>query len=293
VKKRFWKKPGLFSSGETEAFLRKRERYSVGACYRYLALRDESLYWYTENGFLLHVRRTLFPVFDFAEDAYRRRLPLPRRLEKICAGEGLHAAQGLVRDMELLGPALSLCGVIPSETIDYDLMELGYPREVPDSGRDPFSVVSPALPRANRDIILRVPGPEDADALFPLQAGYDQEEVLPRAAVFNLAVCRKNLEAIISTGLVLAAEYQGRLVGKININAESYTRSQIGGVYVDPACRGRGIGSALIAGFIRLFASRGKDFTLFVKKRNAAARRMYDRIGFTKLGDYRIDYFAV
>jgi RimJ/RimL family protein N-acetyltransferase len=288
VKNRFWKKPGLFSSGETEAFLRRRERYSVGACYRYLALRNESLYWHAENGFLIHVRRTLFPVFDFAEDACR--LPLPRRLEKIFAREGLHAAQGLVRDMELLGPALSLCGVIPSETIDYDLMELDYPRELTDSGRNPFAVMSP-VPPANRDIILRVPGPEDADALFPLQAGYDQEEVLPRAVVFNPAVCRKNLEAIISTGLVLAAEYRGRLVGKINLNAESYTRSQIGGVYVDPACRGRGIGSALIAGFIRLFASRGKGFTLFVKKQNAAARRVYDRLGFTKLGDYRIEYF--
>jgi ribosomal protein S18 acetylase RimI-like enzyme len=144
---------------------------------------------------------------------------------------------------------------------------------------------------ANRGVILRVPGPEDADALFPLQAGYDQEEVLPRAAVFNPAVCRKNLEAIISTGLVLAAEYSGRLVGKININAESFTRFQIGGVYVDPACRGHGIGSALIAGFIRLFAFRGKGFTLFVKKQNAAARRVYDRIGFTKLADYRINYY--
>jgi predicted GNAT family acetyltransferase len=80
-------------------------------------------------------------------------------------------------------------------------------------------------------------------------------------------------------------------VGKININAESFTRLQIGGVYVDPACRGRGIGGALIAGFIRLFAFREKGFTLFVKKQNAAARRVYDRIGFTKLADYRIDYF--
>jgi GNAT superfamily N-acetyltransferase len=289
VKNRFWKKPGLFSSGETEAFLRKRERYSVGACYRYLALRNESLYWHTENGFLIHVRRTLFPVFDFAEDVYR--LPLPRRLEKIFVKEGLHAAQGLVRDMELLGPALYGCGVIPSETIDYDLMELDYPREMADSGRDPPVGLPPVLPEANRETIFRIPGPEDTDALFPLQAGYDQEEVLPRAAVFNPAVCRKNLETIISTGLVLAAEYRGRLVGKININAESYTRSQIGGVYVDPACRGQGIGSALIAEFIRLFAPRGKGFTLFVKKQNAAARRVYDRIGFTKLADYRIDYF--
>ena len=277
MKNRFWKKTGLFSSGAVEAFLRKRERYCVGACYRYLTLRETSRCWYAENGFLIHVRRTLFPVFDFGKETYR--LSLPRRLEKILVKEGLHAAQGLVRDMELLEPAFFGCGLVPSETIDYDLMEMDHAREI---------AVNRTCPA---DLRLRVPGPEDADALFPLQAGYDQEEVLPRAAVFNPAVCRKNLEAIISTGLVLAAEHEGRLVGKINVNAESFARFQIGGVYVEPACRGRGIGSALIAGFIRFFAFRGKHFTLFVKKQNGAARRLYDRIGFSKLADYRIDYF--
>jgi predicted GNAT family acetyltransferase len=273
VKDRFWKKPGLFSSGETETFLRKRERYCVGACYRYRAMRDQSHCWSAKNGFLLYLRRTLFPVFNFGEET--RRLALPRRLEKILAEERLHAAQGLIRDMELLEPALS--GIVPSETTDYNLMELDHAREITGS--------------PNRNITLRVPGPEDVDALFPLQAGYDQEEVLPQAAIFNPAVCRKNLEMIVSAGLILAAEYEGRLVGKININAESFTRLQIGGVYVDPACRGRGIGSALIAGFIRLFAFRKKGFTLFVKKQNVAARRVYDRIGFTKLADYRINYY--
>jgi GNAT superfamily N-acetyltransferase len=277
VKSQFWKKQGLFSSGAAEAFLRKREQYCVGACYRYLTIKEKSRCWYAENGFLLHVRRTLFPVFDFGKETYR--LSLPRRLEKILVKEGLHAAQGLVCDMELLEPAFSGRGLVPSETIDYDLMELDHTRKIATNRTCPA------------DLRLRVPGPEDTDALFPLQAGYDQEEVLPRAAVFSPAACRKNLEAIVSTGLILAAEHEGRLVGKINVNAESFARLQIGGVYVEPACRGRGIGGALIAGFIRFFAFRGKYFTLFVKKQNAAARRLYDRIGFSKLADYRIDYF--
>ncbi|MDR2143283.1 MAG: GNAT family N-acetyltransferase [Treponema sp.] len=277
MKDLFWKKPGLFSSGEAEAFLRKREQYCVGACYRYLTMREKSRRWYAENGFLIHVRRTLFPVFDFEKETPR--LSLPRRLEKILVKEGLHAAQGIARDMELLEPVFSGCGLIPSETIDYDLMEMDHTRMISPNRTYPAG------------LRLRVPGPEDTDALFPLQAGYDQEEVLPRAAVFSPAVCRKNLEAIISTGLILAAEHEGRLVGKINVNAESFTRLQIGGVYVAPDCRGRGIGGALIAGFIRFFAFRGKYFSLFVKKQNAAARRLYDRAGFSKLADYRISYY--
>jgi predicted GNAT family acetyltransferase len=275
VKNRPWKTPGLFSSGGAEAFLRERERYCVGACYRYLTMKAKSRYWYTEGGFLLLVRRLLFPVFHFREKAGY--LPLPRRLEKIAAKEGFHAIQGLAKDVELLETALP--GNVPSETIDYDLMEL-------DRASETRRVPYPA------GVLLRVPGQKDINDLFPLQAGYEQEEVLPRAAVFNPAVCLYNLQAAVSTGRILAAEYEGRLVGKININAESFTRFQIGGVYVDPACRGRGIGGAMIAEFVRVFGSGGKGFTLFVKKQNAAASRVYGRIGFTKLADYRIDYFT-
>lgn len=261
--------------------MRKRERYCVGACYRYLSMRSKSRYWYTEGGFLLYVRRILFPVFHFPEESYC--LPLPPRLEKSVAEEGLHAVQGLAKDVELLETAFP--GVVPLETIDYDLMELDHVWMIRNQDRTD----SAAGTRAG--VLLRIPGPEDINGLFPLQAGYDREEVLPRSAEFNPAVSLHNLQAIVSSGRILAAEYEGRLVGKININAESFTRLQIGGVYVDQACRGRGIGSAMIAEFIRRFGSGGKGFTLFVKKQNAAARRVYDRIGFTKLADYRIDYF--
>jgi GNAT superfamily N-acetyltransferase len=295
VKNRFWKAPGFFSSGDAEDFLRTRERYCVGACSRYLNMKAN--YWYTQGGFLIHSRRILFPVFHFEEEP--RRLPLPRRLEKIVAKEGIHAVQGLVKDVELLetalfGGAFSAATLSagafsgggfpgPSEIIDYDLMELDYAPET----RGPAG----RIPNLS-GLVLRIPGPKDINDLFPLQAGYEQEEVLPRAAVFNPAACLLNLQKIVSGGLVLAAEYEGRVVGKINVNAESFTRFQIGGVYVEPAYRKRGIGGALTAEFIRLFGTKGKGFTLFVKKQNAAARRIYDRTGFKKLADYRIDYFT-
>ncbi|MDR1507230.1 MAG: GNAT family N-acetyltransferase [Treponema sp.] len=272
------------NSGKVETFLRARERYCVGACFRYLAGEKSCRHWYTENGFLLHTRRSLFPVFDFAEEAYRRPLVLPRRLEKTAEEEGIHASQGLVRDIELLRAALLKNGVTLSETIEYDLMELnGSDGKLPCCGER----VAPGLSR----LLLRVPGKEDMDRLLPLQAGYEQEEVLPQAAAFSPAACRKGLEALVRAGYVLAAEQDGRFVGKININAVSFTRIQIGGVYVDPAYRRQGIAGALVAAFVRRLSSTGKGFTLFVKKQNAAACRVYDRAGFTKLDDYRIDYF--
>jgi predicted GNAT family acetyltransferase len=78
---------------------------------------------------------------------------------------------------------------------------------------------------------------------------------------------------------------------QFNINAQSFTRLQIGGVYVLPEWRGRGIATSMTAALIRKLQSRNKDFTLFVKKTNLPARMAYDSIGFTKIGDYRINYY--
>jgi predicted GNAT family acetyltransferase len=133
---------------------------------------------------------------------------------------------------------------------------------------------------------------EDIDSLFPLQAGYEIEEVLPKGAQFNPALCRKGLEQLVKGGMILAAEMDGRLVGKININAVSFTRLQIGGVFVDPAYRGQGIAKMMTSEIIKLLLPLGKNFSLFVKKINTAAVKAYTKTGFTKFADYRINYYA-
>jgi predicted GNAT family acetyltransferase len=127
--------------------------------------------------------------------------------------------------------------------------------------------------------------------MFLLQSGYEQEEVLPTGAVFNPAACRLSLERLIAGEHVLAAEMKGRLVGKINTSAASFSRWQIGGVYVHPGYRGQGIACRMAAEFIRTLIREGKGVSLFVKKRNAAAQAVYRRIGFRSAGDYRISYY--
>jgi predicted GNAT family acetyltransferase len=81
------------------------------------------------------------------------------------------------------------------------------------------------------------------------------------------------------------------MVGKINTNAAAFTRSQIGGVYVHPDYRGLGIATGLTAAMVQELAAAGKGVSLFVKKRNLAAQRVYRRIGFRVIGDYRICYY--
>jgi predicted GNAT family acetyltransferase len=227
-------------------------------------------------GLLFYTRKSLFPVFAFSEEeTLDRNFSLPYSL----AVKGLHAMQGISFDIALLEAVLEKKGLKPSEQIVYDLMSLEYAQALraADAGR--------------RGLVIRKPGEEDLDALFPLQQGYEMEEVLPEGAEFNPQSCRRNLENLVRDGTILAAEQDGALVGKINVNAESFTRFQIGGVYVAREFRGRGIAQGMTEAMLQYLLPQGKSFTLFVKKHNAAARRVYEKTGFVKTADYGIDYF--
>jgi GNAT superfamily N-acetyltransferase len=185
--------------------------------------------------------------------------------------------QGLLGDALLLEAALADLGYHATEQRDYDLMIL---EKEPEEGG--------AFPRG---LELRRPGFTDLEALCPLQAGYEEEEVLPRGAVLNPAACRLTLSRILSGEQSLIACLDNRIVGKINTNAASFTCVQIGGVYVLPEYRGLGIGRRMTAVFAAELRARGRELTLFVKKTNPAAQKIYRRVGFAEAGDYRISYY--
>jgi predicted GNAT family acetyltransferase len=169
-------------------------------------------------------------------------------------------------------------GFYATEKIDYDLMCID------NSPSVEYTSIGPI------DLIIRKPQYADMDALAALQAGYEKEEVLPAAAEFNAAVSRLNMERIYAKEHMLVAELGGRLIGKINTNATTFTRCQVGGVYVEPAYRGRGIASRMAGEFTAELTAQGKGISLFVRKSNPAARRVYQRLGYKILGNYRINY---
>jgi predicted GNAT family acetyltransferase len=182
--------------------------------------------------------------------------------------------------MELLEANLGRRGLFASVRYDYELRGLDLP--------GPHAVSAEArIP----GLVIRTPGPGDMEALFSLQMNYEMEEVLPRDGRFNPAACRLGLERLLKTGIILIACLGNSVLGKININARSFTRLQIGGVYVDPAYRNRGVAQALTAALIRRLYPGDKKFTLFVKKANIPACRAYDKAGFVKIADYRISYY--
>jgi len=265
---------------EAEAFLREREKYCVSASWRFLNMKEsrDHIWYMPEAGggisaLLMHNRQSLFPVFGNTSQ-----IPVPRFLNRFLCKVYIHAIQGLRDDTERLEALMEDQGYYADERIEYNLMNLD-------------SIVSPLTRAAPSGLILRPPLPSDEDHLWALQSAYEREEVLPANANLDPAVVRLNIQNILKKEQVLLAELDGQIVGKINTSAESFTRYQIGGVYVRPDCRNLGIGSKMTATFAEGLLTQGKGLSLFVKKRNAAACKVYRKIGFSVTADYRITYY--
>jgi predicted GNAT family acetyltransferase len=260
------------------AFLQERESYCVSACSRIIKRNWflDDMWAFRErdaiSALFFHSQRSLFPIFNRNEN-----IPFPLFMERFLKKTSIHASQGLSVDVEILQNFIACFGIQPRQIIDYDLMAL-----------EGMPVIPSATPSS---LILRRPLPDDMDRLYRLQAAYEQEEVLPQGVEFSPAACRQTLEHIVAHEKIIIACIGSRVVGKINTTSASFSRYQIGGVFVHPDYRHQGIASRMAAVFSRLLCAEGKDITLFVKKRNATARAVYQRVGFRVFDDYRISYY--
>jgi ribosomal protein S18 acetylase RimI-like enzyme len=273
-----WRKCKEKDISNAEKLLRDNENYCVTACGRFL-LREPShehiwLLGGRAQGLIISSKSTLLPVF-----CGKKEIPSPEFLKGFLRFKKVHSIQGMLSEVIVLEKVLERTGRTAVDIIDYDLMGLDAP---------PLKDVRSKSPD---NLILRVPRMIDLDALAPLQAGYEKEEVLPKGSVFSPASSRVNIANIIARSPVLAAELDGKLIGKINVSAVSFTRYQVGGVYVHPDFRGMGIARCMAEEFIASLIKDGRGVTLFVKKHNIFAQKLYRGLGFTVKGDYRITYY--
>jgi predicted GNAT family acetyltransferase len=273
-----WKKLKKKQIAEAEAFLKYRERWCMNACYRFIRRESLKIVWTVHDragnmrALIVHSKQSLLPVFSGGPE-----IPPLYFLRNLFGAVPLHSIQGRREDAEILEAALEKAGYQAAEKFDYDLMCLDKPPRN-------FQSAGPST------LVIRKPQPADMDALAELHAAYEMEEVLPSRSQFNAAVSRLNAERIFQKEQMLVAELGGRLVGKINTNALAFTRYQVGGVYVHPDCRGLGIARRMAGEFAENIIPHG-GISLFVKKSNPAARRVYERIGFEAAGGYRISYY--
>jgi len=274
-----WRKLKPNEIPRAEMLLRDMENECVTACGRFLEPSRGPVWKLSGknrkiSALLINCSSTLIPVLCGI-----REIPNPKFLKRLIRSKKIHSVQGLKEEVIIFEKEMEKAGALTAEIFDYDLMSLD--NLPPEMGRSS----GPA------NLVLRTPKMTDLDALAPLQGAYEREEVIPKGSVFNPEASRINIVNIVSKGKVLAAELNGQFVGKINVSAVSFTRYLVGGVYVSPDFRGLGIGRRMAAEFISSLISEGRGVSLFVKKNNTAARRLYLSIGFKKIGDYRITYY--
>ncbi|MDR2964640.1 MAG: GNAT family N-acetyltransferase [Treponema sp.] len=273
-----WKKIKNKDIPKIEDMLRDIEDNYVNACSRFLSMVSERDNIWMLCGkdnlpcaLIIHSRSTLIPVL-----CGLREIPQLTFLKSIFQKK-IHSVQGIKEEVLVVEKELEKIRKYSIDTYNYDLMSLDH---LPLESGNNFS-----------NLVLCVPGLKDLDELLPLRKGYEEEEVLPKGSVFSPAAGRAALINFITCGKILAAKLDGSIVGKIIVNAVSFTRYQIGGVYVLPEYRGRGIAKHMVREFITSLINEGKGITLFVKKNNIPARKLYIRLGFKVKGDYRITYY--
>jgi ribosomal protein S18 acetylase RimI-like enzyme len=144
--------------------------------------------------------------------------------------------------------------------------------------------------------VVRCSG-RDAGLLYPLQAAYEQEEVLPGTSLrFNAAACRLQLERTLRSQLVFAYRIPtgtaegSRFAAKAGTSVQGSAWARIGGVFTEKESRRKGYAYYVLVQLVTALRAAGKSASLFVKEKNTAARCLYEKAGFTVIGGFDLVY---
>lgn len=180
----------------------------------------------------------------------------------------------------------SLIPVKPESAFDYQLMTLD---TMP--GDRQCSVQFRALLDTEAASIVRA-NPLDAEELYPLQEGYELEEVVPPGGAFSRDACLANLKTALEKQYIYALKTGNCFIAKAGTNALGLNWDQIGGVFTSPLWRGRGIASALVAFTARERMRENRKIALFVKLTNLFAQKSYKNAGFLPKNLFRLSYYT-
>ena len=206
----------------------------------------------------------------------------PRReshgFDPLRAQHPVHSVMGL---LEYVRTAQERLGTHPVVAIDYHLMTLTkHAFEAIDTSETP-------------NILVRTATPADSGPLLGLQRGYELEEVLLDPRTFSKKACLARLNQSLSRQIVYLAELHRKPVAKAGTNARGYQVDQLGGVYTEGRHRNRGLARAVVAAVLRHVFRTKPMASLYVKKDNIPALRLYTGLGFEIRRDFRVSYFGL
>ncbi|MGY1833501.1 GNAT family N-acetyltransferase [Blastococcus sp. SYSU DS0510] len=130
--------------------------------------------------------------------------------------------------------------------------------------------------------------PGELDVLLPAAVAMFTEEVgVSPLRVDGGAGYRARVDELVRAGQSLAWIEDGRVLFKAEIGAACRAACQVQGVWVAPALRGQGIGTACTAAVVEYArAVIAPVVSLYVNDYNARARASYRRVGFREVGEY-------
>ena len=188
----------------------------------------------------------------------------------------VHSVLGSKRDVRIIVDALS---IQPKSQVEYVLMVKSEPHFFDEPGEN--------IP----GLTIRKAGKQDAQSIYPLQYGYEHEEVLIHPDRFNAGNCMAILKRSLVKQIIYIAELNGKPVAKASTNGIGFDYYQLGGIYTIPEFRKRGISTSLVRSLVRDIEHSGKRSCLFVKRSNTTARQVYRNLGFCYCIDFEAAYF--
>ena len=143
-------------------------------------------------------------------------------------------------------------------------------------------------PSVAADPAVRPVRRSEVGALLPACVAMFTEEVgVSPLAGGGAALYRARVEELVAQGRAYARFEDGRVLFKAEIGAATRAACQVQGVWVDPALRGRGLGTAGTAAVVELARARiAPVISLYVNDFNTGARRSYAKVGFGPAGTF-------
>ena len=139
-------------------------------------------------------------------------------------------------------------------------------------------------------IKIKKANPSDKNKLYPLQKEYELEEVCLEPKNFKPQACMINLKHKLTKQKIFYIDQNGP-IAQAGTNAQGFFVDQIGGVYTVRQHRNKGFSTKLMGNIVKTLLKRKNKIVLFVKKQNYSAKRVYEKLNFKPLGDFKIIYF--
>jgi predicted GNAT family acetyltransferase len=161
----------------------------------------------------------------------------------------------------------------------------GWAREV--RPRQPVMAIDDE-PAVEPDPAVRLVERHEIDLLLPACVAMFTEEVgVSPLAADGGSLYRARVEELIAQRRAWAKVQDGTVLFKAEIGAATRDVCQVQGVWVHPSLRGRGLGTAGTAAVVEQARTAvAPVVSLYVNDYNVAARRAYEKVGFTQVGTF-------